>query len=163
MGISLRRGARVPDAVKQALALGRRERALSFAAEEAGGRPTGTTVVATTHGRAIRERTGDVELAVHLVEAQTRDVESGHHATGLGDDDSLTEDAGRQQGIRCQVPWSDVLLQGLSHAVVDESGIQGDVAREELRHPLSRRHPAAVPLACVLPWPQRGACVLREF
>ena len=58
MGISLRRGARLPDAVKQALALGPRERVLSFAAEEAGGRPTGTTVVATTHGLYAVDATG---------------------------------------------------------------------------------------------------------
>lgn len=45
-----RRGGRLPSAVKQALGLGSGERVLSFAAEQAGGQPTGTTVVATTHG-----------------------------------------------------------------------------------------------------------------
>ena len=51
MALSLRRrGARLPDAVKDALGLAPRERVLTFAAEEAGGQPTGTTVVATTHG-----------------------------------------------------------------------------------------------------------------
>ena len=51
MGFSLRRrGARMPEAVKQSLGLAPGERVLSFAEELAGGQPTGTTVVATTYG-----------------------------------------------------------------------------------------------------------------
>ncbi|NYG08162.1 hypothetical protein BJ986_002649 [Phycicoccus badiiscoriae] len=59
MAISLRRGERLPSAVRSAIALGPGERVLSWAREEA----SGTTVVATNHALHAVGAAGDQMLA----------------------------------------------------------------------------------------------------
>ena len=145
MALSLRRRrARLPEAVRDALELGQRERVLTFAAEKSGGQPTGTTVVATTHGlyavdaagtRTVARPWHEVDAGSWSAELQQLTVTWVDRATpaqwALGDTSLLPET------LRERVQASVVLAQKIelgprrsARAVIRQDLATGDLVEQ---------------------------------